>query len=589
MFDGESDSNELTGGDDRRLASVLVADICGFSSLAERDEDTALAVVRRVGRLLNAIAGRFEGRNFHEAGDGFFFEFASANRSMQAAREMLAAVGKDEALKRLSNVKIRIGMHLGDVQVEPDGNLMGHGVNVAARLQQNADPGSILASKSLVDALSEKPGQMWSRRRLSLKNMKTPIVAFNIRDDRTIGVLLRDLWSSRRWSILSAAAASAAILFVAMQTIFAAPDESAGPIDREAVRASLAPLIEAGRPIDDMVSALMRTDDFEDATYALQQEYEQYKEVLSRAQSLDLLHQIAAISVNRDVSVAEEIYAEILKLDPYDAEALYQMAKIYRKRDFESLAQSSLLKALEGSDISERQKLRVQIALIELNQDVSTLDDDVQNLSELAGEASQRGYDDVAQMARYNSIREQFIRGAGRVQSEQEASAFFEPLIEQTQTLVEEQTNAGYLYEVSESLLTLSTMQNRIGAFQSSLQTLERALEIETTLRRPARMMAIHANLAYLKVAWSETSPEGDVDLLLQAEGHVAAVRDLADRERLTSREYYNWYILALIENQRENNTLSCSHFEKAVQAWPEKYAAGMDVEEMANDLNCAL
>ncbi len=589
MFDGESDSNEWTGGDDRRLASVLVADICGFSSLAERDEDTALAVVRRVGSLLNEIAGRFEGRNFHEAGDGFFFEFASANRSMKAAREMLVAIAKDEALKRLASVKIRIGMHLGDVQVEPDGNLMGHGVNVAARLQQNADPGSILASKSLVDALFEKPGQMWSRRRLSLKNMKTPIVAFNIRDDRTIGVLLRDLWSSRRWSILSGAAASAAILFVAMQTIFAAPDESAGPIDREAVRASLAPLIEADRPIDDMVSALMRTDDFEDATLALQQEYEQNKEALSRAQSLDLLHQIAAISVNRDVSVAEQIYAEILKLDPYDAEALYQMAKIYRKRDFESLAQSSLLKALEGADISDRQRLRVQIALIELNQDVSTLDDDVQNLSELAGEASQRGYDDVAQMARYNSIREQFMRGAGAVQSEQEASAFFESLIEQTQTLVEEQTNAGYLYEVSESLLTLSTMQNRIGAFQSSLQTLERALEIETTLRRPARRMAIHANLAYLKVAWSETSPEGDAELLVQAEQHVAAVRDLADREGLTSREYYNWYILALIESQRENNALSCSHFEKAVQAWPEKYAAGMDVEEMANDLNCVL
>ncbi|MHA7858524.1 MAG: adenylate/guanylate cyclase domain-containing protein [Henriciella sp.] len=589
MFDGESDSNEWTGGDDRRLASVLVADICGFSSLAERDEDTALAVVRRVGSLLNEIAGRFEGRNFHEAGDGFFFEFASANRSMKAAREMLVAIAKDEALKRLASVKIRIGMHLGDVQVEPDGNLMGHGVNVAARLQQNADPGSILASKSLVDALSEKPGQMWSRRRLSLKNMKTPIVAFNIRDDRTIGVLLRDLWSSRRWSILSGAAAAAAILFVVMQTIFAVPDESAGPIDREAVRASLAPLIEAGRPIDDMVSALMRKDDFEDATLALQQEYEQNKEALSRAQSLDLLHQIAAISVNRDVSVAEQIYAEILKLDPYDAEALYQMAKIYRKRDFESLAQSSLLKALEGADISARQRLRVQIALIELNQDVSTLDDDVQNLSELAGEASQRGYDDVAQMARYNSIREQFMRGAGAVQSEQEASAFFEPLIEQTQTLVEEQTNAGYLYEVSESLLTLSTMQNRIGAFQSSLQTLERALEIETTLRRPARRMAIHANLAYLKVAWSETSPEGDAELLVQAEQHVAAVRDLADREGLTSREYYNWYILALIESQRENNALSCSHFEKAVQAWPEKYAAGMDVEEMANDLNCVL
>lgn len=587
MFDGEAEEHGPSGGDDRRLASVLVADICGFSSLAERDEDLALAVVRRVGELLNTIAKRHEGRNFHEAGDGYFFEFASANRSIKSAREMLWAISKDKALKRLAEVNIRIGMHLGDVQVEPNGNLMGHGVNVAARLQQNADPGSILASKSLVDALSEKQGRFWSRRRLSLKNLKTPIVAFNIRDDRSIGMLVRDVWSSRRWTILAGAAALAAIVFISMQTVFAPPEIRPNPIDREAVRASLAPLIKADRPVDDMVSALMKTDDFEDAIQVLRDEYEQKQETLSRAQSLDLLHQIAAISVNRDVTVAEQVYSEILKLDPFDAEALFQMAKLYRKRDFEGLARSSLLKALDGSEITDRQKLRAQIALLELDRGANENDSNDARFAELAEQASQGGFDDVSQLARYTAIRERFMFGAETVESEQDAPAFFEPLIEETQLLVDEQTSAGYLYEVSESLLTLSTMQNRIGEFQSSLQTLERALEIETTLRRPARMMAIHANLAYLKVAWNEASPNARDTLLSEAEGHVAQVRELADREGLTSREYYNWYILALIENQRQNSALSCSHLEKAIQAWPEKYLAGVNPEELARDLDC--
>lgn len=588
MFDGESDENAASGGDDRRLASVLVADICGFSTLAERDEDIALAVVRRVGSLLNAIANKFEGRNFHEAGDGFFFEFASANRSMQAAREMLAAIIKDDHLKSLHDVNIRIGIHLGDVQVEANGNLMGHGVNVAARLQQNADPGSILASKSLVDALSEKQGRFWTQRRLSLKNLKTPIVAFNIRDDRSIGMLVRDVWSSMRWSILGGGVAVVAITVLLTQTIFAAPDTRPGPIDREAVRASLAPLIEADRPVDDMVSALMRTDNFDEAIGALRQEYELKQDTLSRGQSLDLLHQIAAISVNRDVTVAEQVYAEILKLDPYDAEALFQMARVYSKRDFESLARSSLLKALDGAEISQRQRLRVQIALIELNREPGTVEADIEQLAELATQAAEQGFDDVSQMARFNSIREQFMSSAAALGAAQDPTAMFEPLIEQTQTLVDEQTSAGYLYEVSESLLTLSTMQNGIGQFEGSLQTLEQALDIEETLRRPSRMMAIHANLAYLNVAWNEAEPDVSGDRLAQAEIHVSAVRDLADREGLTSREYYNWYILALVENQRENTELSCSHLEKAIEAWPEKFQAGMNPEEMANDLNCS-
>lgn len=589
MFDETSETDRGAGGDKRRLASVLVADICGFSSLAERDEDLALAVVRAVSAILQSVAGRNEGRLFHEAADGFFFEFSSANLSMQAARAMLVEITRDQDLQSLATVQIRIGLHMGDVQVEPNGNLMGHGVNVAARLQQNADPGSILASKPLIDALSQRQGQFWRERKLSLKNMKSPISAFNIRDDRPIAVLLRDLWSSQRWRILAAGAAVSAAAFFAIQAFVFPPPQGPGPIDREAVRATLAPLIKADRPIDDVVSALMRTDDFDAAAQALRTEYEQSQLQLTREQSLDLLHQAAAVAVNRDASEAEEIYLEILKLDPFDAEALFQMAKIYRRHEHYALAVASLEKALNSPVLDDRQRLRAEIYLVHFKSTGNDVGDQIQRLDNLANEAANSALTDIEYLAHYKQIQIKFRSLSQSVLPEAQVKDQMRPWIAKAEALVEQQIDAGLLYQVSETLQTLGVLQNRIGDYAGSDETLTRALELEQRLRRPARMMGIHANLAYMNVAWHEAgAPEGE-DLLVRAEEHVEIVRDLANREGLTSREYYNWYILALIEGQRGNATLSCSHFEKAINAWPENMRGKNDIEVMASDLECTV
>jgi class 3 adenylate cyclase/tetratricopeptide (TPR) repeat protein len=589
MFDETSETDQGAGGDKRRLASVLVADICGFSSLAERDEDLALAVVRAVSAILQSVAGRNEGRLFHEAADGFFFEFSSANLSMQAARAMLVEIARDQDLQSLATVQIRIGLHMGDVQVEPNGNLMGHGVNVAARLQQNADPGSILASKPLIDALSQRQGQFWRERKLSLKNMRSPISAFNIRDDRPIAVLLRDLWSSQRWRILAAGAAVSAAAFFAIQAFVFPPPQGPGPIDREAVRASLAPLIKADRPIDDIVSALMRTDDFDAAAQALRTEYEQSQSQLTREQSLDLLHQAAAIAVNRDASEAEELYLEILKLDPFDAEALFQMAKIYRRHEHEALAVASLEKAFDSPALDDRQRLEAEIYLIDFKSHDNDGGDQVAQLEALADRAAENALNDVEYLARYKQIKIQFLTLSKSTLSDAQVTEQLRPLIAKTEVLVEQQVAAGLLYQVSETLMTLGTLQNRIGDYAGSNETLTRALEIERRLRRPTRMMGIYANLAYLNVAWHQADGSGGDELLTRAEGHVESVRDLANREGLTSRDYYNWYILALIERQRGNATLSCSHFEKAINAWPERFLGEDDIEVMASDLECTV
>ncbi len=591
MFNDPSEPPEGDAGK-RRLASVLVADICGYSALAERDESLALAVVRHVSALLADIATAHTGRLFHEAADGFFFEFASANQSMLAAREMLVQISGDAELAQLHPVEIRIGMHLGDVQVEDTGNLMGHGVNLAARLQQNADPGSILASGNLVAALSQRPGRFWSKRKLSLKNIKRPIIAFNIRERRNWALAVRDLTTIMPARVLGGVASLFAALIVGAYMLVTEPVPDLGPLDKEAVNASLQPLIEAGRPIDDMVSALIRTNDFEQAVTDLRQQHARTEEQLTREQSLDLLHQIAAISVNRDATAAEEIYQDILRLDPFDAEALLQMSKILRRRDFDDLASANLTKALNSPTLTDRLRLRIAIERVNLERSLVSQTISENRFNGIAADAAANGYDDLALRAKFNAVRVKYraVSNAEATASRTPAiMASYEGLIDQAAEIADQQIEMGVYYDVSETLATLSTIQNRISDYQASKKTLTRALEIEQSLRRPVRMMSIHANLAYANVAASKQLGAVDEARLSEAERQVEIVRDLAKREGLTSRDYYNWYILALVEDQRGNAALACSHFEKAIRAWPKKFLTDADAEEMASDLGCAI
>ena len=591
MFNDPSEPPEGDTGK-RRLASVLVADICGYSALAERDESLALAVVRRVSALLTTIATGHAGRLFHEAADGFFFEFASANQSMLAAREMLLQVSGDTELAQLHPIEIRIGMHLGDVQVEETGNLMGHGVNLAARLQQNADPGSILASSNLVAALSQRPGRFWSKRKLSLKNIKRPVIAFNIRERRSWSLAVRDLTSIMPGRVFGGIATLFAAMSVGAYMLVTEPIPDPGPLDKEAVNASLQPLMEAGRPIDDMVSALIRTNDFEQAVADLRQQHARTEAQLTREQSLDLLHQIAAISVNRDATAAEQIYQDILRLDPYDAEALLQMSKILRRRDFDDLASANLTKALNSPTLTDRMRIRIAIERVNLERSVvsDTISED--RFIRLAEDAAASGFNDLALQAEFNAVRVKY-RAISKSESEGSLTpaimASYEGLIDRAAGIADQQIEMGVFYDVSETLATLSTIQNHISDYQASTDTLTRALEIEQSLRRPVRMMAVHANLAYANVAWSKQLGSSDEARLSEAERQVEIVRDLSRREGLTSRDYYNWYILALVEDQRGNAALACSHFEKAIRAWPEKFLTDADAEDMASELGCSI
>src|SRR5262245_41832255 len=129
--------------DTRRLSTILALDVAGYSRAAEKDDEAAATAVRQLRTVIEEIVTPFGGRIFNSAGDGFMLEFPSATSGVQAAVNLL---NESQAGTR-PLPKIRIGLHLGDVIVESNGDLLGHGVNVAARLQALAQPGAAMVSE----------------------------------------------------------------------------------------------------------------------------------------------------------------------------------------------------------------------------------------------------------------------------------------------------------------------------------------------------------------------------------------------------------------------------------------------------------
>ena len=166
---------------ERRLVAILAADVVGSSRLIEADEGYALGGIRiALSDVLVAAAARHGGRLIKTLGDGALLEFASPVAAVICAVEVqreLAARGASEPPER--RILLRIGINLGDVVAQPDGDLYGDGVNVAARLEGIADPGGIMVSGSVHDHLAGKFQAVFtSKGEASLKNIVRPVRIF---------------------------------------------------------------------------------------------------------------------------------------------------------------------------------------------------------------------------------------------------------------------------------------------------------------------------------------------------------------------------------------------------------------------------
>src|SRR5580698_817853 len=135
--------------DIRKLAAILVSDVVGYSRLAGVDEDRTLARLRGVrSDLVDPAIAAHRGRIVKRTGDGSIIEFRSVVDAVRCAIEVQTGmVERNAGLPPERRVEFRVGIHLGDVVEESDGDLMGDGVNIAARLEGIAKPGAICLSE----------------------------------------------------------------------------------------------------------------------------------------------------------------------------------------------------------------------------------------------------------------------------------------------------------------------------------------------------------------------------------------------------------------------------------------------------------
>ena len=162
----------------RRLAAILAADVVGFSSLMERDEEGTYVRVGRLRReLIEPRLAEHQGRLIKTTGDGFLAEFASSIAALRCAIAI-----QDDLSNDAGPLRMRIGLNLGDVIVEEGGDVYGEGVNVAARLEALCDPGGILISGKIhgevdgkVEAAFEDRGEQ------QVKNISRPVRIYAVR------------------------------------------------------------------------------------------------------------------------------------------------------------------------------------------------------------------------------------------------------------------------------------------------------------------------------------------------------------------------------------------------------------------------
>jgi adenylate cyclase len=157
---------------ERRLAAILVADVVGFSRLVGADETGTLSRLEALRReVTDPLIASHGGRLFKETGDGLLVEFTSAVQAVTCARAI-----QDKASS--GPLRLRIGIHLGDVVVQGD-DLLGDGVNIAARLEGVADPGGIALSRQVHDQVRDRIDAAFDDRgEIALKNIARPVHVF---------------------------------------------------------------------------------------------------------------------------------------------------------------------------------------------------------------------------------------------------------------------------------------------------------------------------------------------------------------------------------------------------------------------------
>lgn len=168
-------------GQKRKLATIFAADVVGYSKLMARDEEATVRTLRAYRQITDKLIERHDGRIFNTGGDSVLAEFGSVVEAVRCAIAIQDELRMNNAeLAPENQMHFRIGINVGDVLIEGD-DLLGDGVNVAARLEGLAAPGGICISGSTFEQVKNKlsigfedlgPQQV--------KNIPDPVTAFGI-------------------------------------------------------------------------------------------------------------------------------------------------------------------------------------------------------------------------------------------------------------------------------------------------------------------------------------------------------------------------------------------------------------------------
>jgi adenylate cyclase len=217
----------------RKLAAILVADVVGYSRLAGADEERTLARLRALrSDLIDPSIALHHGRIVKRTGDGSIIEFRSVVDAVRCAIEVQSGmVERNAGLPPEKRIEFRVGIHLGDVVEESDGDLMGDGVNIAARLEGIAKPGAIALSEDAYRQVRQRLDlKVSDLGPTPLKNIAEPVRVFSLEvgrrhEARTPSAATATVKSetpasqanllSLRWPALAAAIAALLVLVAA--------------------------------------------------------------------------------------------------------------------------------------------------------------------------------------------------------------------------------------------------------------------------------------------------------------------------------------------------------------------------------------
>jgi adenylate cyclase len=199
-------------GETRKLAAILVSDVVGYSRLTGADEDRTLARLRALrSDLIDPTISVHHGRIVKRTGDGSVIEFRSVVDAVNCAIEVQRAmVERNAEVAPARRIEFRIGIHLGDVVEESDGDLMGDGVNIASRLEGICEPGGVCLSEDAYRQVKSRLElQVADLGRQNLKNIAEPVRAYLLRQGAPAtqkppqaATKTRGVWA--RWPALAA-------------------------------------------------------------------------------------------------------------------------------------------------------------------------------------------------------------------------------------------------------------------------------------------------------------------------------------------------------------------------------------------------